>query len=274
MTTYAIGDIQGCFGAFQALLDKVAFNPAKDCLWSVGDLVNRGPDNLSTLRWFHAHQDCVRVVLGNHDLHLLAAAAGAKKLGKSDNLEDVLEAPDRQVLLEWLAQQPLLYREGNTILTHAGLPPDWSADDAERYAAEVSAVLRSNSAAHFYHHMYGNEPRRLSPQLRGMARLRAITNSLTRMRFCTPSGWLDFKHKGAPQALDATLNGEPLNPWFEQRQPDGVRVIFGHWASLDGQTHRDDLEGLDTGCVWGGALTLLDINSGQRWQHRCGPTAP
>lgn len=266
MTTWAIGDIQGCFGTFQRLLNKIEFDPTSDRLWSVGDLVNRGEDNLSVLRWFASHDHCVTVVLGNHDLHLLAAARGAKKLGKSDNLQDVLEAQDAPTLLDWLRHRPLLHRESGWVMTHAGIPAIWSIEAAAGYAREVEEALRSENIDHFFKHMYGNEPCRWSPALRGPARLRVITNYLTRMRYSTRSGYLDFKNKGPFQLKAGTLCGEPLRPWFSFREAGAQRLIFGHWAALNGATQRDDIVGLDTGCVWGGAMTARNLETGERVQ--------
>jgi bis(5'-nucleosyl)-tetraphosphatase (symmetrical) len=270
MTTYAVGDIQGCFEPFQRLLANVRFNPAIDTLWSVGDLVNRGDDNLSTLRWFHQHRKCVKVVLGNHDLHLIAAAAGVKKLGRSDNLHDILEAPDADKLINWLRKRPLLHKKGKRVMTHAGIPSVWSVKQARRYASEVEVVLQSKQRKEFLRHMYGNEPARFSEHLRGMARLRVITNTFTRMRYATASGYLDFTNKGPIVDEAGSLSGESLRPWFRHRKPKKHTLIFGHWAALEGKTDRKDIIGLDTGCVWGGPMTLLNLDTGQRFEEWSG----
>ena len=270
MTTYVIGDILGCYADLTALLTQVKFNPNRDQLWSVGDLVNRGTDNLATLRWFYAHRSVVKVVLGNHDLHLLAHYAGVGKKSRSDNFEDILEAEDADILLDWLVQQPLMHREGSLLMTHAGIPPCWSSNEAWDYAEEVAAILRGQRRIEFFKAMYGNEPYRWSPHLRGLARLRTITNYFTRMRHCTASAGLDFTSKGAA-AKAATLNGETLRPWFEhphRLRPD-ERLFFGHWASLEGKTDSQRFIGLDTGCVWGRCLTVYAIETDRYFSHGC-----
>jgi bis(5'-nucleosyl)-tetraphosphatase (symmetrical) len=267
MSVWAVGDIQGCYRAFSALMEKIAFDPTCDRLWAVGDLVNRGENNLSVLRWFYEHREAVAVVLGNHDLHLLAAARGHKRLGKSDNLHDVLEATDGADLIDWLRHRPLLHREGRWVMTHAGIPSIWSIEQAADYAAEVEATLRSPDIDLFFQHMYGNEPCRWSPLLRGKARLRTITNYLTRMRYCTISGSLDFRNKGPVTEQAGMLCGETLRPWFMHRGPSDIKLLFGHWAALNGATQREDIVGLDTGCVWGGVMTALNLDTGERVQQ-------
>ena len=270
MTTYVIGDIQGCYAELTALLTQIQFDPEHDRLWSVGDLINRGSDNLATLRWFYAHRGTVEVVLGNHDLHLLAHYAGVGRKSKSDNFEDILEAEDAKVLLDWLVQQPLMHREGPLLMTHAGIPPCWSSDEAWGYAQEVADVLTSHRRVAFFKAMYGNEPYRWSPHLRGLARLRTITNYFTRMRYCTAWGGLDFANKGATPS-DTTLNGQPLLPWFKHphRLKPEEKLFFGHWASLEGKTDSEQFIGLDTGCVWGRCLTVYAVESDQYFSHRC-----
>jgi len=270
VTTYVVGDIQGCFESFQCLLKRVAFDPDRDRLWSVGDLVNRGPDNLATLRWFYEHRDAVQVVLGNHDLHLLASRAGAGRMGKSDNFDDILDAPDGDTLMDWLQQQPLLHRDGDTLMAHAGIPPIWNADEAQERADEVAAELRSERAGVFFQAMYGNEPWIWSEHLSGLARFRVITNYFTRMRYCTPQGGLDLKSKG-PAPASPWLAGHPVAPWFHHphKLEDHERVLFGHWASLDGKTNSSQFIGLDTGCVWGGALTFYNLETGKRQRCDC-----
>ena len=270
MPTYVIGDIQGCFKPFTCLLDQVGFDPSRDRMWSVGDLINRGHDNLSTLRWFYEHRRCTRVVLGNHDLHLLATRAGAGKMGGADNFHDILDAPDADTLLDWLQEQPLLFRESDDLFVHAGIPPQWSTEAALSYANEVHAVLRSERAGEFFNTMYGNEPWRWSGHLTGLARLRVITNYFTRMRYCTPSGGLDLKSKG-PEPKHWELEGEQLAPSFQHPntlQP-GERVWFGHWASLEGKTDSAQFIGLDTGCVWGRSLTMMSLETGERFSCQC-----
>ena len=270
MSTYVIGDIQGCFDCFERLLASVNFKPGPDQLWSVGDLINRGSDNLATLRWFYQHRDHVQVVLGNHDLHLLAVAAGVVEAGRSDNFQDVLAVPDRDTLLAWLQQQPLFHRDGNDVLVHAGIAPQWSVEHAESLAKEVETALQGPQSVHYLRAMYGNEPWRWSEHLSGWARLRVITNYFTRMRYCTPSGGLDLKSKG-PQPNDELLNGEAVLPWFAHANQLGsnTRVFFGHWASLNGQTHSTQFIGLDTGCVWGNELTLFCRETGKYHAVSC-----
>lgn len=270
MSTWAVGDIQGCYRAFRALLDAIDFNPARDRLWAVGDLVNRGENNLGVLRWFHDNQHAVSVVLGNHDLHLLAAARGHKRLSKSDNLHDVLEAEDSAQLIEWLRHRPLLHREGDWVMTHAGIPAIWSVDQAAVYASEVETALQGSEIDRFFKHMYGNEPCRWSAHLRGNARLRVITNYFTRMRYCTASGSLDFRNKGPVTETAGLLSGETLRPWFTSRNRNSSKLLFGHWASLNGDTAREDIVGLDTGCVWGGVMTALNLETGERIRQACG----
>ncbi len=270
MTTYVIGDIQGCFSAFKALRKNVGFKPKRDRLWSVGDLINRGPDNLATLRWFYKHRDAVNVVLGNHDLHLLAHYEGVGRKSRSDNFDDVLEAHDAGELLEWLRHQPLMHREGNLLMTHAGIPPCWDSHEAMEYAGEVAEVLRSDRRVNYFKAMYGNEPYRWSPHLSGLARLRTITNYFTRMRHCTASGGLDLVSKGRKPNV-ASLAGQALKPWFKHpnRLQKKERLFFGHWASLEGETSGRQFIGLDTGCVWGRCLTLYSIEDDQFFSHDC-----
>lgn len=266
MARYAVGDLQGCFDPLRRLLDRVGFDPAADRLWSVGDLVNRGPQSLECLRFFRDLGASARVVLGNHDLHLLAVAGGIRKLKRSDTLQPILDAPDAAELLEWVARQPLLYREADYVLVHAGLAPQWTIDDAERLAAEVAAVLKSPQRDTYLRGMYGDEPALWSDALQGPTRWRVITNYLTRMRFCNAYGALDLRHKEGPETAPAGFL-----PWYEapNRRSAGERIIFGHWASLLGRTQRPDAIALDTGCVWGNKLTLFGLDSGQRLYCSC-----
>lgn len=263
MATYAIGDLQGCYAEFEALLERLDFSPSRDRLWLVGDLVNRGPDSLGCLRRSVALDGAARVVLGNHDLHLLAVARGHGKLKRKDTLSDILEAPDRHAMLEWLRRQPLLVddAERGCVMTHAGLPPQWSLAQANELAAEAEAVLRSDDVDAFLNVMYGNRPARFEPDLAGMDRIRAIVNVFTRMRFIAADGTLDF---AAKEGLDSAPEG--YAPWFTYPRADGLTLLFGHWAALEGQTPgaRVDAQALDTGCVWGGSLTALDLDSGER----------
>ncbi len=267
MATYVVGDIQGCYDALQCLLRKVKFNPDRDCLWSVGDVVNRGPKCLKTLRFLYDMQDNLVLVLGNHDLHLLAVAAGARRPNRSDTLDKILKAPDRDVLIGWLHERPLLHQEHGYTMVHAGIPPQWSVKQARKYAAEVETVLRSPDCVEFFRHMYGNEPAVWSDDLTGMERLRVITNYLTRMRYCTRKGKLDLISKGP--SPDCGIN--KVSAWFSHPERKAAQdpILFGHWASLEGRTDTPNAIGLDTGCVWGGALSLYTLETGAWTRCQC-----
>jgi len=272
MSTYVVGDLQGCLQPLECLLQAVDFTPGQDMLWSVGDLVNRGPRSLQTLRFlYHMRQDLV-VVLGNHDLHLLAIAAGVRKASPSDTLDEILDAPDREELLGWLAQQPLIHNEHGHTLVHAGIPPQWTLNQAIGYAREVEAVLRGPDRVEFLGNMYGNEPTQWSADLTGMTRLRVITNYLTRMRYCTSDGRLDLKSKGASPTSGVTKQGEEkMSAWFSHkgRKTAGDRILFGHWAALGGHTDTPGAIALDTGCVWDGTLSLYHLDSAQWTRCAC-----
>jgi len=267
MSVYAVGDLQGCLQPLQCLLKEVAFDPAKDRLWLVGDLVNRGPQSLATLRFLYAMRDSLICVLGNHDLHLLAVAHNRERLKKADTLQEILDAPDRDELLNWLRQQPLLHydAERDTLLVHAGIPPQWTLNKALKRAAEVQDALRDDTRLPlFLEGMYGNQPARWDKGLRGIERLRVITNYLTRMRFCSADGSLELKSK---EGLDSAPAG--FAPWFSyaNRKTRKHKIIFGHWAALEGRCSQPNLFALDSGCVWGGAMTLLNLDSGAK--HLC-----
>lgn len=265
MADYAVGDIQGCLQPLQQLLRDVAFDPARDTLWCVGDLINRGPDSLGTLRFLMSLGDTVKTVLGNHDLHLLAAAHGAKKLKAHDALHDILKAPDAPELLNWLQQQPLLREDArlNIVISHAGMPHIWSLAQARQFAAEVQTCLSQSHARSFFADMYGNQPAKWQADLSGTTRLRTIVNYFTRMRFIADDGTLDFDAKE-----DLSQAPVGMRPWFEYPlQLEGRTLLFGHWAALQGVFDRPQLKGLDTGCVWGGNLTLMNIQSGELF-HR------
>jgi bis(5'-nucleosyl)-tetraphosphatase (symmetrical) len=255
VTRYAIGDVQGCERELRALLKKLGFSADRDRLWFVGDLVNRGPGSLETLRLLHALRDNAVIVLGNHDLHLLALAYGAHRRRKSDTLDAVLAASDRDALLEWLGSCPLAHAEGDDLMVHAGLVPQWSVATTLQLAGEVGRALRTDPQALFTH-MYGDEPQRWDEDLAGYERLRFTINVLTRMRLCTADGRIDVALKGAPPEPPS-----PLRPWFEhpERKSRTARVIFGHWSAL-GLVQRARIVGLDTGCVWGGTLTAYDLD--------------
>lgn len=268
MATYAIGDIQGCFESLQCLLEKIAFNPELDTLWLVGDLINRGPDSLATLRFLYSIRSSVEFVLGNHDLHFLAVAAGLRKKGQSDTLQSLLDAPDLPVLSAWLQQGKLLHSDPKLGFTmvHAGIPPMWSLPQAQAHAREVEAVLQSRYCAEFLSGMYGNQPNRWRNKLIGVERLRLITNYFTRMRFCTADGLLELETKESMAAA-------PLGfaPWFAhaERKTQGEKIIFGHWAALEGRANTPNIYALDTGCVWGGALTALRLEDEQLFSCFC-----
>jgi bis(5'-nucleosyl)-tetraphosphatase (symmetrical) len=256
VTRNAIGDLQGCDEELRSLIGRLKFSPDRDRLWFVGDLVNRGPGSLATLRLVRALGDNAVVVLGNHDLHLLALAHGAHRPRKSDTLDEVLAAPDREALLEWLVTRSLAHAEGGDLMVHAGVVPQWTCALTLSLAAEVGAALRRDPRTLFAH-MYGNDPDRWDNRLADMQRLRFIINVLTRLRLCTADGRVDISLKGRPPPSPS-----PLRPWFEhpRRATRDVRVIFGHWSAL-GLVQLPGVVGLDTGCVWGGALTALDLDA-------------
>lgn len=257
MAIYCIGDVQGCDSALGRLLDTIGFSASRDTVYLLGDLVNRGPESAVVLRRCMRHGDAIRCLLGNHDLHLLAAAAGARKPSRRDTLSAVLDAPDREALLAWVRQQPLARAHthaGQTLLmVHAGVLPTWSATDTLAYADEVQAVLRSPELPAFLQAMYGNTPDRWSDHLTGTDRLRVIVNALTRLRFCSADGVMDFE---STESASAAPPG--LMPWFDVpgRRTAGTVMAFGHWSTL-GWLSRSDLLGLDTGCVWGGCLSAV-----------------
>ena len=256
MALYAIGDVQGCYDELRCLLDKIRFDPQQDHLWFTGDLVNRGPKSLDTLRFIRGLGAAASTVLGNHDLHFLAVASGAEKPKHKDTFGALLAAPDRDDLVYWLRQQPLLHREERFYLIHAGLPPQWDMLTALRCAAEVEAILQGNDYAAFFPHMYGDDPMQWSEHLEGWPRIRFITNCFTRMRYCDREGRLNLKEKCPPGR-----QGNTLIPWFEvpDRRSLGEEIVFGHWSSL-GFYAKNGCYGLDTGCLWGGELTALRLD--------------
>jgi len=258
MAVYAIGDIQGCHDPLARLLDRLRFDPAADMLWLVGDLVNRGPHSVEVLRLVHGLGERAVTVLGNHDLTLLAVAAGRVKPKRKDTFHTILDAPDRAELLDWLRRCPLLHHDpalGFT-LVHAGLPPQWDLALAQRCAAEVEGTLRGPLCGEFLARMFGGEPRRWRDDLAGYDRLRFIVNALTRMRFCTADGALSFSEKGAPGS-----QGPGLLPWFAVPGRHGVdlNLVFGHWAAL-GYYRAPGIYALDSGCVWGNRLTAIRLD--------------
>lgn len=269
MATYAVGDLQGCLEPLKCLLDQVKFDRTNDKLWLVGDLVNRGPASLETLRFLYGMRESLVCVLGNHDLHLIAVAYNAERLKKNDTLREIIEAPDCPQLIEWLRRLPLVHHDAQRDITlvHAGIPPQWTIEKSLQRAAEVEAALRDDSQLPmFLDGMYGNEPAKWDKKLHGIERLRVITNYFTRMRFCTPDGKLDLKSK---EGLDTAPPG--YAPWFSyaERKAAGRKIVFGHWAALEGQCDVPGLFALDTGCVWGGSMTLMNVDTFERSHCSC-----
>lgn len=268
MARYAIGDVQGCLEELETLLEQCRFRSDRDEIWLVGDLVNRGPDSLGVLRFVRALGANAKVVLGNHDLHLLALAFGdgSRKMRKDDTLAGILAAPDRDTLLEWLCTRPLAVREGRDLMVHAGVIPQWSVEEVLQFAGEVEAALVRDTRA-LVAEMYGNQPDTWSTTLAGTARWRFVINALTRIRYVSAEGQLDLKRKSAPPLPRDQRQGEPADPqtflpWFTlpQRRTRQARLITGHWSTL-GLLRHDNLLCLDTGCVWGGALSAVDLDS-------------
>ncbi|TSE35392.1 symmetrical bis(5'-nucleosyl)-tetraphosphatase [Tepidimonas charontis] len=251
MALYLIGDVQGCDGALQHLLDEIGFSPSRDRLVLLGDLVNRGPASLAVLRRLRALEGAAEALLGNHDLHLLAVAAGVRQPHRNDTLHDILNAPDRATLLDWLRQRPLALTAEGWLLVHAGVLPVWTPTEVLRLAEEVQARLRAPDHADWLRQMYGNEPARWDETLQGSARWRVIVNALTRLRFCRPDGEMEFATKDSAAAAPPGFV-----PWFDVpgRRSAGTPIAFGHWSTL-GPLQRPDLLALDSGCVWGGQLS-------------------
>jgi bis(5'-nucleosyl)-tetraphosphatase (symmetrical) len=257
---YLIGDLQGCCDAFERLLATLNFSPSRDHLTVLGDLVNRGPQSLATLRRLRELGPSVGALLGNHDLHLLAVAYGIRPEHRNDTFREILESPERDAWIDWIRQRPLAAMQSGWLCVHAGVPPQWEAADTLALAGEVEAMLRGPDLAGFLAVMYGNEPSRWDDDLQGADRLRFVINALTRTRFCDAKGRLDFKVK---EGADAAPPG--LMPWFDVpgRRTAGVPVAFGHWSTL-GLLDRPHLLGIDTGCVWGGQLTAVRVDGGRR----------
>ena len=263
MATWAVGDVQGCCAELDDLLEALSFDPARDALWLVGDLVNRGPDSLGVLRRVHDLGAAATVVLGNHDLHLLALHRGGHPVRRGDTLDAVLAAPDRDLLLDWLGQQPLLHDDPQrgVLMVHAGIPPGWALAEVLERAAAARACYAGAQGEVFFPAMYGDRERVWRDDLDPLAQVRCTVNHLTRMRLLDAEGELDFAYKGG-------LADKPahLCPWFAlpRRVPLGRRVLFGHWAALAGRTDHADAVALDTGCVWGQSLTAMNVDSGER----------
>lgn len=268
MSTYLIGDVHGCIDELKALLAQVDFDPQNDALWLTGDLVARGPSSVEVLRFVSGLGDCVRMVLGNHDLHLLAVYAGISFNKPKDRITPLLEAEDADELINWLRRQPVLQVDEDLklVMAHAGITPQWDLDTAKMCAREVEAVLSSDTYPLFLDAMYGDMPNNWHPELSGLARLRFSTNAFTRMRYCFPNGQLDMICKDVPGNAP-----KPLKPWFDIPGPvqeAGYSIAFGHWASLEGKGAPEGIYALDTGCCWGGDLTML------RWEDKTYFTQP
>ena len=262
---WVIGDVQGCAGALRALLAHPELSRPDTELWFAGDLVNRGPDSLGALRLIRSLGARARAILGNHDLHLLAVAAGVRPPGKSDTFQDILDASDAAELLDWLRHRPLMVRDRGHVMVHAGILPAWTLDQAQALAGEIEAALRQPDWHPALHDLYGEEPLNWDDALRGPDRMRVIVNALTRMRVChAEDGRMDFHHKGGAHAARG------LVPWFDLpgRRDPSEPVVFGHWSAL-GLHIRPDAICLDTGCVWGRALTALRLRDHRIIQQDC-----
>lgn len=258
MTLYAVGDIQGCARSFDALLERIKFKPRRDHLWLVGDLVNRGPRSARVLRMVRKLGSSATSVLGNHDLHLLATAAGIRGMSNGDTFDDVLDARDAEDLLDWLRTLPLIARDrqAKRVLVHAGLPPGWTVREAAAHASEVEKLLAGPRWKKALRDMYGDVPARWEPDLTASDRRRYTINAMTRIRFCDKSGRLDFTYSGPPGSQPSKLM-----PWFDfpKRRSRKWHIVFGHWSAL-GVLRRDDVTALDSGCVWGWELTALPLD--------------
>lgn len=258
MAIYAVGDVQGCYDELRVLLDAIRFDPDTDKMWFVGDLVNRGPKSLKTLRFVKGMGDAAICVLGNHELHLLALALSESAPATPRDLQKILNAKHRDELIDWLRHQPLAHydKQLDTLMVHAGVIPQWSVKEVIARAAEVEEALQGKRPEKFLNAMYGTKPDTWSDDLTGNDRLRFITNSLTRIRFLTPKGKLDFDEKLGPK--DASPE---LTPWYKakNRKTADTRIVFGHWSTL-GLMDKPKLLSLDTGCVWGGALTAIQLD--------------
>jgi bis(5'-nucleosyl)-tetraphosphatase (symmetrical) len=262
MATYAIGDVQGCYDELQRLLKELAYNQKKDRLWFVGDLVNRGPKSLEVLRFVHDLGAKAVTVLGNHDLHLVTQHEGFERKRKDDTFDDVLGAPDAPELVAWLRKRPMMHVEGEYAMVHAGLLPQWSLEKALQLAREVEKALSGRGYRDFLAHMYGSNPDRWTDALEGWDRLRVIVNAMTRMRFCSRDGRMEFKAKGEKPPAGYL-------PWFETRpQSEPATLVCGHWSAL-GLKLAPRLAALDSGCVWGGKLTALRLDDRALHQVSC-----
>lgn len=262
MSRYIVGDIHSCYATLQALLAEVGFCPSRDELWAVGDLIGRGPAPLQTLNFLYGLGDAFSCSLGNHDLHYLAVHAGLQPAKSSQETSALMSAPNSQLLADWLRHFPLALHDPNAkqFVSHAGLPPSWTVTEAMQHANEVETHLQSSSWQRLLLNMYGSQPDQWDSSLSGYDRYRYIINALTRMRYFTPDGFLNLTHK---DALNTASQGE-LVPWFDLQAVNTTQILFGHWASLNGETGREDIIALDTGCVWGGHLTLYDCSCSEK----------
>ena len=272
MATYAIGDVQGCYDPLRRLLDYISFDPAADRLWFVGDLVNRGPASLDVLRLVKGFGAAATVVLGNHDLHLAMLADGYGKANREDTLDDVLGATDRDELLAWLRAQPLVHVEGDWAMVHAGLLPSWTVAQAKALSDEASAALMATDYRKFLAHMWGSEPSAWRDDLTGWDRLRVVVNAMTRMRYVTSSGAMEFRAAGSKAPPDRGPPG--CVPWFDApgRASADHSIVCGHWSAL-GFHHEPNLLALDTGCLWGGCLTAVRLEDRRVFQQPCSEQA-
>lgn len=262
MATYVVGDIQGCYDPLCRLLESIQFDPNADTLVSVGDLINRGPDNVGVLRLLRSFGSQFRCVLGNHDLNFLAVHAGLRRLKSKDTTMDLLQSGDLEDVVAWFRTQPLALLQNGHLIVHAGLVPSWSAEQALRYADEVNAALRAPTYVDFLAQMYGDKPDHWEESLTSGARLRVITNVLTRLRFCDPHGRMNLENKLAPEFAP-----EGMAPWFTypHRAAKDTPIVFGHWAALDGRADEPNVYAVDTGCVWGKKLTCLRLEDHRRF---------
>lgn len=268
MATYAIGDIQGCYDELKDLVRLINFDTATDKLWFVGDLVNRGPKSLEVLRFIKDLGDNAITVLGNHDLHLIALFNNQDAVLKKHTLQEVISAPDGKELIDWLRQQPLIHHDPDLdyVMTHAGIYPFWTLEEAKKYAKEVETILQGDNYIDFLAQMYGNRPDTWDENLQGVDRARFIINAFVRMRFCTPFGKLEFEHVND---LDAAPKG--FQAWFQisNRKTNNIRILFGHWAALLGHTDTPNVYALDTGCAWGNKLTAMRLEDQQCFHVNC-----
>jgi len=262
MATYAIGDVQGCYDELRKLLAEFGFSRKKDNLWFVGDLVNRGPKSLEVLRFVSDLGERAVVVLGNHDLHLLTQYEGFERKRQDDTFDDVLEASDARALVDWLRARPIMHADERYTMVHAGLLPQWSIEEALALAKEVELALRAAGYRKFLENMYGSKPEEWSVSLAGWDRLRVIVNAMTRMRFCTPEGRMEFRAKSAQPPAG-------YRPWYEMRRGRERPIVFGHWSQL-GLRLDPRASCLDSGCVWGGSLSALRLEDRALYQVACG----